>query len=320
MSRRKLAGKTEKLQAVLVASTPEMWDAWLPLSLEVPPAMLPVANVPLIEYTVELLAAAGVEELFVYSRAAGAAAIQEHLTREQPRKWPEMGLVFRTLPTLSVGDALRQVQNKGDIQSKNFLLVTELVVGKFDLGKLLARHCGLRATKVVGETSKSPGFPGDNVIMTSAIKRLAPGHRSRSSHDHTVMALDSQSKELLHFDSPPPTTARVQFDTMRGGAEGDNWLDERFEALLTAEYIETGVRLLRSCDSCCVLCLSSCCLLTLHASGLRLQPHRGGLLDPRSLRGGIRLRHARRLPARHAQRLVVRDQRLQALHARGGRG
>ena len=54
----------EPLQAVVLVDSYE--TRYLPFSLERPRCLLPLANTPLIEYTLELLANAGVEEVFLY--------------------------------------------------------------------------------------------------------------------------------------------------------------------------------------------------------------------------------------------------------------
>lgn len=55
----------EPLQAVILADSYE--TRFNPFTLEKPRCLLPLANTPLIEYTCELLANAGVEEVFLYS-------------------------------------------------------------------------------------------------------------------------------------------------------------------------------------------------------------------------------------------------------------
>jgi len=40
----------ERLQAVVIATAFELGNAWAPLSLDTPPALFPLATVPLIDY------------------------------------------------------------------------------------------------------------------------------------------------------------------------------------------------------------------------------------------------------------------------------
>lgn len=55
------------LQAVLLADSAEA--RFRPLTLEKPRCLLPLVNVPLIEYTLEFLAAAGVQEIIVFVKS-----------------------------------------------------------------------------------------------------------------------------------------------------------------------------------------------------------------------------------------------------------
>jgi translation initiation factor eIF-2B subunit epsilon len=52
--------------AVVKSQAFELEQAWAPLSSDLPPALFPLANVPLIDYTMELLVSAGVREIFVF--------------------------------------------------------------------------------------------------------------------------------------------------------------------------------------------------------------------------------------------------------------
>ena len=60
--------KTEEakvpLQAVVLADS--FTHRFRPITLERPKTLLPLANVPMIEYTLEFLASNGVEEVFVF--------------------------------------------------------------------------------------------------------------------------------------------------------------------------------------------------------------------------------------------------------------
>lgn len=63
----KAAGEQEReepLQAVIFADSFE--TRFRPFTLERPRCLLPLANTPLIEYTLEFLASTGVEEIYFY--------------------------------------------------------------------------------------------------------------------------------------------------------------------------------------------------------------------------------------------------------------
>ena len=54
----------EKLQAVVLADS--FSKNFRPITLQMPKVLMPLANVPMIEYTLEFLAAGGVKEIFVF--------------------------------------------------------------------------------------------------------------------------------------------------------------------------------------------------------------------------------------------------------------
>ena len=54
----------DDLQAVIIADSFNY--RFLPVTIEKPRALLPLVNRPLIDYTVEFLAVAGVKEIFVF--------------------------------------------------------------------------------------------------------------------------------------------------------------------------------------------------------------------------------------------------------------
>eukprot|EP01046_Picozoa_sp_COSAG06_P009960 COSAG06_NODE_533_length_14542_cov_17.021325_4_plen_139_part_00 len=84
----------EKLQAVVIAQAFELEKSWAPLSCDVPPALFPLANVPLIDYTMQLLVGNGVKEIFVFCGGGEHGAKIKHYLKisqwcaRQPRLTP----------------------------------------------------------------------------------------------------------------------------------------------------------------------------------------------------------------------------------------
>lgn len=70
------AEREEPLQAVVFADSFE--TRFLPYTLEHPRCLLKLANTPLIEYTLEFLASAGVEEVYLYC-GNHTDAVEEYL-------------------------------------------------------------------------------------------------------------------------------------------------------------------------------------------------------------------------------------------------
>ena len=79
--------------------------------------LLPLVNVPLIDYTLEWLASAGVEECFVFC-CAHANQITSHLTKSKWRSQPNFVVTpIESHDCVSAGDALRLVEQRGVVSS-----------------------------------------------------------------------------------------------------------------------------------------------------------------------------------------------------------
>ncbi|CAI8009449.1 Probable translation initiation factor eIF-2B subunit epsilon [Geodia barretti] len=78
MSSDRVEAAEDAIQAVVIADSFNY--RFLPVTIEQPRALLPLVNRPLIDYTVEFLAVAGVQEIFVYC-CTRAEAVRAHLER-----------------------------------------------------------------------------------------------------------------------------------------------------------------------------------------------------------------------------------------------
>ncbi|KAJ1653486.1 translation initiation factor eIF-2B epsilon subunit, GEF [Dispira simplex] len=173
----------EKLSAVVIADS---FDQHLmPLTQTTPRCLLPLCNVPLLEYTFELLATAGVEEVFIFCQVH-AATIRQYLAQSKWSK-PHSPFGVRVIVSqeaLSVGDVLRELDGKSLIRT-DFILIYGDVVSNMNLGKALEKH---RNRKTVDK----------NAIMTMVVKDASPNHPTRG-HQEAVYITDGQTQQLLHY-------------------------------------------------------------------------------------------------------------------------
>ncbi|KAK0648813.1 nucleotide-diphospho-sugar transferase [Cercophora newfieldiana] len=140
------AGAEEKredvLQAVVIADS--FQDRFKPFTLEKPRCLLPLAGVPIIEYTLEFLAHNGVQEVFIYC-GAHSEEIETYIhesTRWSPRSVvsPFSSLEFiRVSDANSVGDFLRDL-DKRSLIGGDFVLVYGDLVANIQLDEALAKH------------------------------------------------------------------------------------------------------------------------------------------------------------------------------------
>ncbi|ELR12007.1 eIF4gamma/eIF5/eIF2-epsilon domain containing protein [Acanthamoeba castellanii str. Neff] len=184
------------LQAVVLADSFD--TKFYPITLEMPRSLLPLVNVPTIDYTLEFLVGAGVQEIFILC-CWKAQQIQAYISQS---RWTETpNVVIRTIAStrcLSTGDALREIYNL-QIISSDFVLVSGDVISNMKLQPVLQAHRARR------KQDKS-------TIMTVVYKKAAPNHRSRSQEDDSVVVINPATGQLLNLENDREEDA-VNLDT-----------------------------------------------------------------------------------------------------------
>ncbi|KAI9102598.1 nucleotide-diphospho-sugar transferase [Phlyctochytrium arcticum] len=176
----------EVLQAVVIADS--FNERFKPLTSDRPRCLMPLLNVPLIEYTLEFLASSGVEEIFILC-CAHSELIKTHIresrwhTSTQPRV-----RVIVSQELLSVGDALREIDSKQVLLS-DFVLVSGDVVSNVNLSPIIEEH---RLRRKVSDP---------NAIMTMVLRQASVDHRSRIRGEESVFIFDGETNECIHWES-----------------------------------------------------------------------------------------------------------------------
>ncbi|KAI0905825.1 eIF4-gamma/eIF5/eIF2-epsilon [Ustulina deusta] len=194
------AGAEEKreaaLQAVLIAD--DFQTRFLPFSLDKPRCLLPLANTPLIEYTLEFLAMNDVKEVFVYC-GAHFEQIEYYI---QNSRWlpiaqssPFSVLEFiRVADARSVGDFLRDLDGRGIIGG-DFLLVHGDLVSNLSLEGALAAH---RARREANRDS----------CMTMVLREAGEAeHHTKARTKTPVFIVDPRKNRCLHYEEMDPFQA-----------------------------------------------------------------------------------------------------------------
>ncbi|KAJ9256832.1 hypothetical protein DTO207G8_2435 [Paecilomyces variotii] len=175
----------ESLQAVILADTFE--TRFQPFTLDTPRCLLPLANTPLIEYTLEFLANAGVEEVFLYG-GAHSDKLEKYLNAS---KWrapssPFKKLTFLKSTSTSVGDVMRDLDGKHLITG-DFIAVSGDVISNLPIEGALAKHRARR------EADK-------NAIMTMVLREAGRNHRTKASTISPVFVIDPTKDRCLHYE------------------------------------------------------------------------------------------------------------------------
>ncbi|KAJ0966515.1 hypothetical protein J5N97_023432 [Dioscorea zingiberensis] len=186
------------LQAVLLADS--FATKFRPITLERPKVLLPLVNVPMIEYTLAWLESVGVEEVFVFC-CAHSSQVKDYLNKSQWTKHPSTFSVtpIESHDAISAGDALRVIYNRGVVRG-DFILVSGDTVSNMSLTQALQEHKERR--------KKDP-----LVVMTMVIKHAKPSSttflQTRLGNDEIIMGIHPETKELLYYEDKADHSQRV---------------------------------------------------------------------------------------------------------------
>lgn len=199
----------EVLQAVILADS--FNKRFRPLTARKPRCLLPICNAPLLDWTFESLALAGVQEIFVICRSHAElvkAAIKES-------KWSKPGSGIRIVPiltakeTFSPGDAMRDIYTRGLVTS-DFVLVMGDLVSNIRIDEVVRVHKERRKTN-------------KDAIMTMVVKESGSKHPTKTRGDSSVFVLDAVTSECLYYEPvtgyPQTTVAHVPRDILASHPE-----------------------------------------------------------------------------------------------------
>ena len=145
-------------------------------------------NVPILEYVLELLAASGVQEIFVFC-CAHAQQIKNYIKKSDKWTNAQLGVEVRTIESqsaTSAGDALRSVHEMDLIRNNDFVLIAGDVVSNIDLKPIIERHREAR--------KKDP-----TLIMSSVFARKKT--LTIPTSDSVTLSIAPETNTLLSYDS-----------------------------------------------------------------------------------------------------------------------
>jgi translation initiation factor eIF-2B subunit epsilon len=188
--------------------------------------LLPLANTPLIEYTLEFLAMSGVSEIYVYC-GAHTLEVENYLNASRWHPATSSGSPFFTLEILkstarSVGDALRDIDNRGLITG-DFLLVHGDLVSNLQIDGALSAH---RARRIADK----------NAIMTLVLREGGLGpHRTKSHGITPIFVTDPTKNRCVHYEEMNPLQANkyVNIDP--------TLLSDHLEMEIRTDLIDCGI-------------------------------------------------------------------------------
>ncbi|KAI1204219.1 nucleotide-diphospho-sugar transferase [Annulohypoxylon truncatum] len=188
--------REDVLQAVLIADS--FQTRFHPFSVEKPRCLLPLANTPLIEYSLEFLAMNGVQEVFIYC-GNHHEQIERYVNSSRwcpgLRSCPFTTLEFiRVADARSIGDFLRDL-DKRNIIGGDFVLVHGDLVANISLEGALAAH------RVRREANRDS-------CMTMVLREGGEGqHNTKTKGITPAFIIDPKAKRCLHYEEIHPLQA-----------------------------------------------------------------------------------------------------------------
>ncbi|PTB62425.1 nucleotide-diphospho-sugar transferase [Trichoderma citrinoviride] len=181
------------LQAVVLADS--FQDRYKPFTVETPRCLLPLANTPLIEYTLEFLAMNGVQEVYIYC-GAHTDQVEDYIGRSRwassSKSCPFSVLQFvRVADARSVGDVLRDM-DKRSLVDGDFLLVHGDMVSNLILDGALAAHRKRREASAA------------NIMTMILHSGGTEEHRTKTKGITPVFVVDTKTQRCLHYDEMNP--------------------------------------------------------------------------------------------------------------------
>ncbi|KAK2132995.1 nucleotide-diphospho-sugar transferase [Fusarium oxysporum II5] len=182
-------------QRILQVLADSFQDRFKPFTIEKPRCLLPLANTPLIEYTLEFLAMNGVNEVYIYC-GAHTDQVEDYISRSRwspaARTSPFSVLQFvRVSDARSAGDVLRDM-DKRSLVDGDFILVHGDLVSNIMLDGALAAHRKRRQDSAAN-------------IMTMVLRSGGEDdHRTKTNGITPIFVVDTKTQRCLHYDEMNP--------------------------------------------------------------------------------------------------------------------
>ncbi|KAJ2852683.1 translation initiation factor eIF-2B epsilon subunit, GEF [Coemansia brasiliensis] len=217
-----LAKEEDKVELKAIVLADSFDELFQPLSLNKPRCLLPLCNVPMIEYTLEVLALSGVVETIILCKAHADKLVQYIKQSQWTRGHMQMKVVVRTVrQATTIGDALRAADEFSATIS-DFILCTGIVMSNINLSRLVAAH---RANK-----KRDP-----NHIMTMLLQEATGSHRRHDLCDESVYFIEPGTSRLLALNSHS-SVSRVRSTVIQSTV-----LAEHAEVEVRADLTDTNI-------------------------------------------------------------------------------
>jgi translation initiation factor eIF-2B subunit epsilon len=155
-----------------------------PINEEIPDVLIPVCNVPVLEYMIDFLFSNSIKEIIILAKRQAnilTKYINKHYKKNKAIK------LITSEDFSEMGDCLRKVYNEKLI-SAEFVLIRGLVIANFNLEKVFDYHMDKRKVD-------------KNCIMTSIFKKYKNDSNVKTKYDQNVVIYDSSTNHILQYES-----------------------------------------------------------------------------------------------------------------------
>lgn len=172
------------LTAIIVADT--FSNLLNPINNNISDILIPVCNIPVIEYMIDFLTTNSVKEIFILSKN-NYDSLSAYLKRNH-KKTKSIKLI-NCEEANGFGDCLRKLNSKKVIDEKlDIILIKSLVIANFDLEKIYKVHL---------ENKKKD----KNCIMTSVLKTYKNQINFLTNYDKNILIHDKKTNQILQYEN-----------------------------------------------------------------------------------------------------------------------
>ncbi|XP_054003095.1 translation initiation factor eIF-2B subunit epsilon [Hylaeus anthracinus] len=209
-------GKKDIVQAVVLAD--DFVTNLTPMQDIFPSILMPIINVPLLDYLIETLIKSKIQELFLYC----SSHVDAIKTCIKERKWSRISVsLIISEGCRSLGDALRDIDSKGFIRG-NFIFIRGDVFINADLTNALSNHCA-KLEKDKGAT------------MTMLLRNFGSTNDSLLKREAFLLVSDKTEKKVLHYSKLRNGEKKVKLEL--------NWFLDHGEIEINTCFMDTHVYL-----------------------------------------------------------------------------
>ncbi|CAK9304678.1 unnamed protein product [Gordionus sp. m RMFG-2023] len=160
-----------------------------PLTIYEHMALLPLVNIPCIDYTIEILISSGIEEIYLIS-SIYSEKLKLYLNNNKwLSKLKKLTITLYTSESCqTLGDAFREIYNKGNILKSDFVLINGLLASNLNIKPILELHKKRRVKDKIDS------------LMT-LLYRKTSGKIPYDPPNRCLVIYDAISYQLLHHST-----------------------------------------------------------------------------------------------------------------------